>query len=260
MIGNDARSFATLVLISFLFSHSALARRPHPSSFIIPHSSFSRMARIPAGFYRPFYKTKGIDSVRVEAFYMDVAPVTNENFLQFVKANPEWARSRVSPALAGPGYLKRWKRDFEIGDPSLNNAPVVNVSWFAARAYARWRHKRLPTIAEWEYAAKAPILKPRRASGAEERQLIIDWYGKQNPSRLQTSGTVEENAYGLWDLFGQVWEWTEDFNSVVIPNACGAAGSGVRDPTDYPAFMRFGMRNSLKANDVSDQLGFRCVK
>ena len=228
------------------------------------------MARMPAGFYRPFYFTKGIDSVRIESFYMDATPVTNKQFLEFVKANPNWARSAVSPLLAEDGYLKGWKSDFEIGKPSMVNVPVVNVSWFAARAYAHWCHERLPTINEWEYASLAPIVKPNFASGKSKNELILDWYCKPNAVRFQPVGTVNRNAYGVRDMFGQVWEWVEDFSSVLIPadprggldlqSFCGAGAAGTIDPSDYATFMRFAMRNSLKANYAVDNLGFRCVK
>ncbi|MFI5201827.1 MAG: formylglycine-generating enzyme family protein [Candidatus Kapaibacterium sp.] len=237
-------------------------------TFVICHLSLTGMVHIPAGYYRPFYTTKGVDSIRIESFYMDASPVTNKAFLEFVKANPEWVRSAVSLMLAGPGYLKLWKNDFEIGNPVLENMPVVNVSWFAARAYAKWRGKRLPTIAEWEYAALAPIVKPVPASGNAKKALVLEWYSKQNSRQLQQTCTLNQNADGVCDLFGQVWEWVEDFNSVILPGEsgsnlgalCGAAAAGSLDPTDYATFMRFAMRNSLKANDVTDQLGFRCVK
>ena len=260
----------------------AFAKHIHPfdklragSSSFIPHpSSLPGMVRIPSGFYRPFYTTKGIDSIRIESFYMDAAPVTNAEFLEFVKANPAWARSSISPILAEAGYLKRWRGDFEIGDAELADKPVVDISWFAARAFAKWRGKRLPTIAEWEYAALAPIVRPMFASGNAKKALVLEWYSKQNSRQLQQASsamracTLNQNADGVCDLFGRVWEWVEDFNSIIIPSEsgsnlgalCGAAAAGSLDPTDYATFMRFAMRNSLNANDVTDQLGFRCVK
>lgn len=228
------------------------------------------MVRIPSGYYRSFYVTKGIDSVRIESFYMDATPVTNKQFLEFVKANPSWARSAVSPILAEQGYLKGWSSDFDIGNPAMDNAPVVNVSWFAARAYAHWCHKRLPTISEWEYVSLVPIVEPVHASGKAKSELILAWYCKPNTVLLKPVGSVNRNAYGVRDLFGQVWEWVEDFSSVIIPSDpqggvglssfCGAGAVGTIDPTDYATFMRFAMRSSLKATYAVDNLGFRCVQ
>ena len=258
-----SRSFIGIILMACI----ACSVSPAPSQErIIPNE---HMVRIPAGFYRPFYIVKGIDSVRIESFEMDAFPVTNTQFLAFVKANPTWSRSRVSPALAESGYLKHWKSDFEI-DPSIAQVPVVNVSWFAARAYASWVHKRLPTVNEWEYVALAPIVWPRRLTIEAKKQLILEWYAKPNTGQLPQAGSVNQNAYGVRDLFGSVWEWTEDFNSVLTASdqrgnrnplsTCGAGAIGTIDPTDYATFMRFAMRNSLKAAYSVENVGFRCVK
>src|SRR5512140_1648406 len=99
--------------------------------------------------------------------------------------------------LAEKGYLKAWKSDFEIGSEALEGAPVVNVSWFAARAYAAWCHKHLPTVARWEYAAGAPIVEPVRAAGRAKQALVMEWYAKPNTKTLRAAGTVNENAFGL---------------------------------------------------------------
>lgn len=228
------------------------------------------MVRIPPGHYKPFYITKGIDSVRIPAFYMDARPVTNREYLEFVKQNLTWSRSRVPVVLADKGYLKQWKSDFEIGDPQIENSPVVNVSWFAARAYAKWAGKRLPTIAEWEYASLAPLVWPQHAQGKAKNAIILSWYDRPNASALQPAGSGNRNAYGVTDLFGQVWEWVGDFSSVIIPtdprggldlkSFCGSGAFGTIDPTDYATFMRFAMRNSLKAPYTVQNLGFRCVQ
>ena len=65
---------------------------------------------------------------------MDEYAVTNAEFLEFVKANPAWSKSKVKRLFADTNYLKHWKSDFEIGESNKNiyNSPVVNVSWFAA--------------------------------------------------------------------------------------------------------------------------------
>jgi formylglycine-generating enzyme required for sulfatase activity len=229
-----------------------------------------RLVRVPAGYYKPFYKTKGVDSLRMRAFDMDAYPVTNAEFLAFVKTAPQWRRSRVSRALADNGYLKHWKNDLDLGDPALASSPVTNVSWFAAQAFAAWRGERLPSVNEWEYAALFPLTWPVHADGKERDKLILDWYSKPNAAKLASVGTVNRNSLGLFDLFGQVWEWTADFNSIVIPNDprggldtrlfCGSGAFGTLNPEDYATFMRFAMRNSLKASYTVENLGFRCVK
>src|SRR5690606_30921429 len=119
------------------------------------------MTLIPAGDYTPLFSAPGDPaSFPVSAFLIDTCPVTNGEFLAFVQANPKWQRSRVSPLFADTSYLKHWSGDLELGALAPAESPVVHVSWFAARAYARWLDKRLPTTAEWESTAAVGYTTP----------------------------------------------------------------------------------------------------
>jgi Sulfatase-modifying factor enzyme 1 len=121
------------------------------------------MARIPAGAYVRLFMTPGAAvTVDVRAFYLDVYPVTNGQFLEFVSANPSWRRSQAKRVFADPSYLRHWDGDLDLGPQreAIKNSPVTNVSWFAAVAYSKWRGKRLPTLAEWESAAMAELMRP----------------------------------------------------------------------------------------------------
>lgn len=232
------------------------------------------MVHIESGTFMPFYNTSE-DSVTVESFYLDKYPVTNAQFLEFVKANPEWRRSQIKSVFADKGYLKHWGSDLDLGPNAddIKDSPVTNISWFAARAYAKWKDKRLPTLNEWEYVASASRHKPLASRDKDFVQQILDWYSRPNPKLLLEVGQHEPNYYGVYDLHGLIWEWVQDFNTVFISGEsrndqgelkqfyCAAGSSAVSDvdKENYAAFLRYAFRGSLEADFSVTNLGFRCA-
>jgi sulfatase modifying factor 1 len=230
------------------------------------------MAEIPATIYRPLFRgEKDVKEVAVAAFQLDVRPVTNGEFLAFVREHPKWRRSQVKRLFADERYLTHWAGDLEPGNARAEQ-PVTNVSWFAAKAFATAQGKRLPTTAEWEVAAGAGFTIADGAKDAEFQQAVALWYGTPSPAVLPEAGAGRANLYGLRDLHGLVWEWTSDFNSALITGDsrgdsgldrqlfCGAGSLGASDRGNFPAFMRFGFRSSLRAGYTVHNLGFRCAK
>jgi formylglycine-generating enzyme required for sulfatase activity len=231
------------------------------------------MVVIPAGNYTPLLRsTKDAAQVAVAAFLLDAQPVTNADFLAFVTAHPKWRRSQVSKLFADASYLDAWAGDLEPGPKAPLNAPVVRISWFAARAYARALGKRLPTIAEWELAAAAGYTGP---DGRKDEQLNRDlyaWLARPVPAVLADVATAKPNYLGARGLHGLVWEWVDDFNTAMVTGEsrgdtglerdlfCGAGSIGAKDTGDYAAFMRSALRSSLKANNTTSSLGFRCAQ
>lgn len=230
-----------------------------------------KMVKISGGTYTPFFKLPGTPPLHLRPYLMDETAVTNRQFLDFVKANPKWQRSKVSRLFADTNYLKYWESDLVIGEKNkgLYNSPVVNISWFAAKAYAEWQGKRLPTVAEWEHAGQAPP-----AGGTEEKltQYILGWYQKPNPKVLPNVRSTFKNTYGLYDMHGLIWEWTFDFNSFIksgdsrantedeLKLFCASSSLYVDNKEDYASFLRYSYRGSLKGNFCIANLGFRCVK
>jgi formylglycine-generating enzyme required for sulfatase activity len=229
------------------------------------------MITVPAGNYKPFFITKSDKPIHVASFKMDETAVTNLEFLEFVKANPQWRRSKVNRLFADANYLKYWESDLSIGASSKNiyNSPVVYVSWFAAQAYSKWKNKKLPTIAEWELAGNAA---PKNAKYSSLTDYILNWYSKPNPPFLPNTKSTYQNVYGLYDMHGLIWEWTFNFNSFIgstdtrgnnqvdLKNFCAAGAVNVSNKSDYAGFLRFSYRGSLKGNFCIANLGFRCAK
>jgi len=157
-----------------------------------------------------------------------------------------------------------------VPDASQNQAAVTHVSWFAAQAYCEAQGKRLPTIGEWEFVARASESSPDGSQEPGYNQRILDWYAK--PNLNASIGLTPKNYWGVKDLHGLIWEWTEDFNSNLISGEsradasidtslyCAAAATDAADPSDYAAFMRYGFRSSLQARFTISNLGFRCAK
>jgi formylglycine-generating enzyme required for sulfatase activity len=230
------------------------------------------MVLIPAGNYAPLIRTKDEPEwVAVPAYWLDARPVTNGEFLEFVRVHPQWRRSAVSPLFADTGYLGDWAGDLELGPRAPSTAPVVRVSWFAARAFARAQGKRLPATAEWERAASAGFTSVDGATEPGFPASVLAWFARPTPATLPDAGAGRPNFFGARDLFGLVWEWVDDFNTAMVTGEsradtglerdlfCGSGAAGARDPSDYAAFMRAGFRSSLRANYAVPNLGFRCA-
>lgn len=237
------------------------------TSAIFPRTE--QMAAISKGQYMALYGKK--EAVAVNDFWIDVYPVTNADFLAFVKANPQWRRSNVKKIFADGNYLHTWQNDTTLATTQLPNAPVTNVSWFAANAFAQTIGKRLPTIDEWEYVAMADETTKDARIKKSYNQYILSWY--ETPKTYDNAiGQTYKNVWGVYDTHGLVWEWTNDFNSLLMGGEnrntaagdnnlfCGGGSLGANDLMNYAAFMRYAFRGSLKANYCVQNLGFRCVK
>ena len=123
------------------------------------------MALVPAGKYTPLFRgEKDAKEIAVAPFLLDERPVTNGEFLAFVRENPRWQRSQVKRLFADERYLAHWGGDLDLGKADAAQ-PVTCVSWFAAKSFAAWRGRRLPTTVEWEFAAGAGFTN---ADGAKD--------------------------------------------------------------------------------------------
>ena len=157
-----------------------------------------------------------VHTVHLDAFYMDVYEVTNAQFKAFVDANPGWAQTLWDLGFKTDvwGHLADWNgNDYPAGEADY---PVTGVSWYAAMAYAEWAGKRLPTEAEWEYAARGGLAGKKYPWGDAEPTLVDANYGydadedRQGGVTTVPVGFHAANGYGLFDMAGNVNEWCLD--------------------------------------------------
>lgn len=234
------------------------------------YSQTENMALIKGGSYIPLY---GTDSavVKVKDFYLDIYQVTNRDYIEFLRENPKWRKSQIIGLYADESYLSHFNTDLTINVGELLDGPVTNVSWFAAKKYCECQGKRLATIDEWEYVANADQDTKDARVKENYNKFILSWYEKPNAYN-QKVGSTFKNYWGVWDMHGLAWEWTQDFNSVLISGEsrsdlegsnnlfCGGAAVGAKDLMNYAAFMRYAFRGSVKAKYSIRNLGFRCAK
>ncbi len=167
----------------------------------------AKMALIPEGAFQMGNANGDRDEspvhpVQLDAFYMDIYEVTNAQYKKFVDATGHPVpRSWDDAALNGP------------------NQPVVWVSWDDAVAYAEWAGERLPTEAEWEYAARGglsgklyPWGNELPGAGGEFRANYYPLGGKSDGyDKTAPVGSFPPNKYGLYDMAGNVWELCADW-------------------------------------------------
>lgn len=236
-----------------------------------------------------------VHEVYVDSFWIDRYEVTVARFAEFVAATgyqteaEKFGWSGVFDLETG-GWMKvdgaDWRYPEGPGSKAQPDEPVTQVSWNDAAAYARWAGKRLPTEAEWEYAARGGLTGKRYIWGDELRpggKPVANWWQGRFPSRNTGEdgylgrapvGKFPPNGYQLYDMTGNVWEWCADWFD---PNYYSE--SPRRNPTGPPTgeerAMRGGswlcsenyctnFRPAARSHATPDSglnnVGFRCVR
>jgi sulfatase modifying factor 1 len=227
--------------------------------------------------------------VYLDSFYIDKYEVTNGQFASFLSSamsekgfkdkRPKWVVIRND--LDTPEKKDWWPTEIvhENGSyramPGFEKYPVISVSWYAADAYCRWAGKRLPTEAEWEYAARGGLDEKKYTWGDElpTSGVIFKrrWTSNAYPAPTLEVGTYYPNGYGIFDMAGNVAEWCADWYA---PDYYG------RSPRDNPkgpdagtakvirggswasdhVLLRVGFRSFGTPDKLKSGVGFRCAK
>jgi formylglycine-generating enzyme len=275
-----------------------------------------------------------VHRVYVDGFWMDETDVTNEEFARFVKATDYVTVAERKPTaeefpdappenlVAGSVVFSPPIRPVSLNDhyqwwsyikganwrhpegPATNlkereKYPVVQIAYEDAAAYATWAGKRLPTEAEWEFAARGGLTGKLYAWGDEFRPRG-NWMANTHQGHFPYTDSGEDgyagiapvaqfppNAYGLYDMAGNVWQWTSDWYRPDYYQQLAAAGGVTRNPqgpdssydpsepndkkrvhrggsflcTDqYCSRYLVGTRGKGEVSTGTNHLGFRCVR
>ena len=229
------------------------------------------MQYIPAGEYSigdPFKEgdkdEQPVKGVFIDAFYMDTHEVTVGQYKNFLSetnyTKPNWAKIRqYSPT---------------------DQHPILYITWHDAMAYAKWEEKRLPTEAEWEYAARGGITNRRYPWGNDITTKYVNY--KRQIGKTVKVGSYPPNSYGLHDISGNVAEWCldgYDLNFYIRlprknPFADGNIQNVIQRMDNIRTFriirggswhgdendLRVANRNYRAPSDANRYFGFRCVK
>ena len=175
-----------------------------------------------------------VHRVTLDAYWMDVTEVTNADFAKFIEAT---GRVTTAEEIGTAVVFKPGKQDWDLVEgadwrhpegPSSSiddrmDHPVINVSWDDAVAYCEWAGKRLPTEAEFEYAARGGLSNAEFAWGNELNPKghfrANTWQGIFPENDRKEDGfsgvapikSFPPNSYGLYDITGNVWEWVHDW-------------------------------------------------
>ncbi len=168
-----------------------------------------------------FRDNKPVRKICVDNFSIGKYEVTNDQYIQFL--NTYSKGNTVDPAwiIFGPnnkkgsGQILHIDGTYKIKDEHFSNYPVSGVSWFGARAFATWLSQtsstkfRLPTEAEWEYAARSEGGREKYSGGSVVDEVA--WYEGNSTGTALPIGTKKPNGSGLYDMSGNVMEWCSDW-------------------------------------------------
>jgi len=243
------------------------------------------------------YDAQLLHRVRLESFWLDTAPVTNRQFQRFVEQTfYETEAELQGSSLVFDRKLSEWRemvgaswRHPDGPDSSLvgkEKHPVVHVTWQDAATYAAWANKRLPTEAEFEYAARGGLNDGMYPWGRKlmlgDKYLANGWQGHFPQQDLGLDGFrgtspvghFPPNRFGLHDMAGNVWNWCADWYAVDYygasltdqPRGPSQGVERVRrggswlSAANYGGELRVAHRDHAPPDESTNHTGFRCAR
>ena len=236
-----------------------------------------------------------VHAVEVKSFWMDVHEVTVAEFAEFVRRT-NYRTEAEQLGWSGVFNLETeeweaiknadWRYPEGIVSVAEQNEPVTQISWNDANAYAKWAGKRLPSEAEWEFAARGGLVGKKYSWGDELRpngKPVANWWQGSFPNRNTAEDgftmrapvkSFAPNNYGLFDMAGNVWEWCADwyaddyYENSPRRNPVGASvgdervirGGSWMCAENFCTNYRVAGRSHATPDSAMNNLGFRCVR
>ncbi len=154
--------------------------------------------------------------VQLNSFYLSKYEVTNAQFCEFLNE----VGNKVEGGTPWLGFNDKHSRIEKVGDifkpkEGYSDHPVMEVTWYGARAFCEWKGGRLPTEAEWEYAAKGGSNGDSYKFSGSNNANEVAWFGNNSGGDSHPVGLKKPNKLGLYDMTGNTWEWCYDWFSVM---------------------------------------------
>ena len=214
--GTEGHFFHDLLLpdvVTWVFTPDPINHQPNNANMVlIPGGTFEMGSHFGESLNEKYPDNLPVHTVKIDSFYIDKYEVTVGQFKQFLNET---------------GYDFHWRLWEKYFVSPTDDHPMVNVDWYEAIAFAKWAGKRLPTEAEWEYAARGRSDGMRYPWGNNitKNDANFHKYWKDDDEYENSSmtgkdkwkystapvGSFEPNGYGLYDMVGNVSEWCQDW-------------------------------------------------
>ena len=222
-----------------------------------------------------------VHSVTLSLFKISKYEITHAQFIEFLNANGVSATGSFNdPDYGNKEYIDMDGSDCAIGHngtsfyfkgssyAATENTPVIVVTWYGANAFAKWAGGRLPTEAEWEFAARGGTSSNGYTYSGSNSIGDVAWYSSNSGGKTHSVGTKSPNELGIYDMTGNVWEWCSDwygsYSSSPQTNPQGpSSGSNrvLRGGSWYPSssYCRVAFRGNSYPSYSHSPVGFRLV-